>query len=511
MKSAASINQFSKYIPTVIFVIGGVLVLAVTGYLLSNSSTKFYEPQPGASSTCYSYGNYSAGTCNNALCTTSVGSNLGNKCMSPNPKSGSGVVTRCRIQGEQDTITDCCLYGNPSSTGVCPASGTPTLTPTLTSTPTASYCSTYGNHTRLSCTNSPCPSGRNCVGWAIAGASDTKCLSRVSSADQILDCCAAGIPLQGSTCVYNTPTPTPSRTATPTPTTTRVPTPPPTTTVPPTTVPATCNLGSHPKYSCGNPRCTTGSSWYNCTDHAMVDAVKYGCVFQDANYDYSVNCCAIGTTPKLHTDGKYYCVLPTATPTATVTHTATPPLTTLPPTTVPTTSTPTNTPNPTAYFCTNYSAYPNSTCTNQICSSTAACAQQSLQGANHVKCLKRTNYERVYDCCAEGQTISSGTCVSSTPTPTGTDTPTPTLTTSPTNTQTPTPTVSTTGTPTGTGTDTPMPTATGTPKVTHTPSETGFAEDALIYIGGSLYVIGVVFFIVSRQLNARKVEPLATK
>ncbi|MCC7303812.1 hypothetical protein IT418_00110 [bacterium] len=85
--------------------------------------------------------------------------------------------------------------------------------------------------------------------------------------------------------------------------------------------------------------------------------------------------------------------------------------------------------------------------------------------------------------------------VTSTPpaTPTATTTVTPT-----------TPTVTLTATPTTPPTRTP----TRTPSITHSPSETGFADDILLYIGGVLYVVGVIAFMGARiVMSAKKPRP----
>ncbi len=223
----------------------------------------------------------------------------------------------------------------------------------------------------------------------------------------------------------------------------------------------------------------------------------------EAGTEKIYDCCAqdgsvVGTT------GNFSCS--TSAPTAT-----TPPAgTTQPPNP---TSTSTSTPKPTGIFCKDFSKdYPNRTCNNAICSGTKdTCARQLLTDAKQKYCIVRTSVERVYSCCAAGKKIVDGACVSSTPTPTptltssGTPTPSPTITTTVTDTPTNTPTI-TTGTPTvTTGTPTVTtgtPTTTKTPSATHSPSETGFADEPLLYIGAILYAVGVVSFVAARYYGA---------
>jgi hypothetical protein len=47
------------------------------------------------------------------------------------------------------------------------------------------------------------------------------------------------------------------------------------------------------------------------------------------------------------------------------------------------------------------------------------------------------------------------------------------------------------------------PTQTQTVTVTHTPSDTGFAEDILLYLGGILYAVGVIAFMGARVLGTK--------
>lgn len=445
MKKLASKNRM-KQLPTIIFAIAGLIVLGVTGFLLSDPGRRLWEPESEAAGYCSSYASYTAGSCTNTSCTTALGTgNLGNKCASPNPKSGTGVVTKCKITGERDTIVDCCRYGNPSSSGVCPATTTPPPTTTVppTATPTAFYCSTYGNHTKNSCTNTTCPSGRHCASKSLSGASNVKCVSR-STYDQIFDCCPSGqvINSAGTACVSTTPT-------TPIPTPTK----------------AYCNeYGSHPKNTCSNTSCANFGTGLDCRNEWVANAIGRKCL-NASSTDVIKDCCAPGAVVK-GTSGSFYCdaTTNTVTPTPTATRTPSP--------------TATRTPSPTA---------------------------------------------------------------TRTPSPTATRTPTPTNTGSPTPTptQTSTPTVSSTGTstpsitpqctraplpsgcqytsddctntsyacnfpPPPTSTVPPTTTGTRTPSVTHTPSETGFADNVLLYIGGTLYAIGVFAFVGARYVNVAR-------
>lgn len=451
MKKLTSKNRM-KQLPTIIFAIAGLIVLGVTGFLLSDPGRKLWEPGSEAAGFCNNYGTYSSGTCNNTSCTTALGTgNLGNKCAS-RALSGTGYVTKCRIIGEQDQIVDCCRNGAPSASGVCPgttptATPTPTRTPTPTPTPSSGYCSSYGNHAKNSCTNATCPSGRYCASKSLSGASNVKCVSR-STYDQIFDCCPSGqvINSAGTACVIigpTTPVPTPTK--------------------------AYCNdYGSHPKNTCSNTSCANFGTGLDCRNEWVANAIGRKCL-NASSTDVIKDCCAPGAVVK-GTSGSFYCdaTTNTVTPTPTATRTPTP--------------TATRTPSPTA------TRTPSPTATR-------------------------------------------------TPTPTTSRTPTPTNTGSPTPTSTPT--VSSTGTttpsitpqctrvplpsgcqytsddctntsytcnfpPPPTTTVPPTTTGTRTPSVTHTPSETGFADDVLLYIGGTLYAIGVFAFVGARYVNVAR-------
>lgn len=436
-----------KQLPTIIFVIAGLIVLGVTGFLLSDPGRRLWEPQSEAAVPC-TYGSYAAGTCNNTACTTALGTgNLGNKCASPNPKSGTGVVTKCKIIGERETIVDCCRYGSPSSSGVCSgttptATPTPTRTPTPTATPTAFRCTAYGTYTKNSCSNTNyCPSGRYCAARTLSGASSTKCLSRTATSDQILDCCPSGQVINGAgtACVIigpTTPVPTPTK--------------------------AYCNeYGSHPKNTCSNTSCSQFGTGLDCRNEWVGFAIGRKCL-NESSTDVIKDCCAPGSVVR-GSSGNYYCDATTSTVTPTATRTPSP--------------TATSTPNPTA---------------SRTPSPTAS---------------------RTPSPTATGTPAPTGTVTSTaTPSPTGTATPsiTPQCTRAPlpsgcqytsdecTNTeytcnQTPTPSVTI-----------PPTTVARTPSVTHTPSETGFADNVLLYIGGALYTVGVFAFVGARYVNVAR-------
>lgn len=497
-----------KQVPSIIFAIAGLFLLSVTGFLLSDPGRKLWNPQPQAAVPC-GYGTYSSGHCSNSLCTTALGTtNLGNKCSGGNPKSGYHV-TKCRIPGDHsESIVDCCTTGNPTGSS-CP--GSTTTTPTPTPTPTAHYCSTYGTFPRNSCTNLQCPTGRYCATRLLTGAVATFCLSRTSTSDQMMSCCAAGYILNsaGTSCINGATTPTPSPTPSPT--------------------LRDCSWGSYPIGTCSNTSCGTNMG-YDCRGEQVYNALRRKCKnltgTGSSQKEEIVDCC--GTNAHVAgSSGSYYCQ-------ANVTSSPTP--------------------NPTQ--CT-YGTYEGvSMCTaNAACPSGRSCTSWgavSNADSNAKKCRSVSGSTvQIMDCCPVGQTLNSAktACVSttnptSTPQLTGnptnppistissTHTPSPTVTPTPSNpTQSPTgtntPTVSgtgsptvpqttTTGSPTGSGTPTGTGTPTSsippttypstprTPSVTHTPGETGFAEDVLLYIGGALYIIGVLAFVGARYIGAGK-------
>lgn len=291
---------------------------------------------------------------------------------------------------------------------------------------------------------------------------------------EIIDCCPIGysVSTDGKSCTSPTPTPTATQSQTPTPST------------------------------CAN-KCVPAA---NCIERAIGPCPSAGDVY----------CCKIAS--------------PTPTNTTTTTPTPTTPTGTNPPPT----STPTSTPKPTGIFCTDFKKdYPNRTCNNQICSGTPeTCARRLLTNAKQKYCIHRTSVERVYSCCRAGDIIVGDACVSATPTPTVTASQTPTMTASgtptgtPTLTGTPTPSITPSITPSCTRpplpsgchynsddcTDTTyscdVPTTSNTPSVTHTPSETGFADEPLLYIGVILYGIGVLSFVAARYYGVARRKSL---
>lgn len=206
----------------------------------------------------------------------------------------------------------------------------------------------------------------------------------------------------------------------------------------------------------------------------------------------------------------------------------------------------------------NNGAYPLGYCPDPKCTYPIdKCRSNDMKNATQVHCVIQNpaqNAEKIFDCCAgtitgAQDTLACSSSASGTPTatntgtPTATNTGTPSVTNTPTGTNTGTPSVTNSGTPTGTTTATPpvtttmipsctraplpsgchytsdnctntaytcntTPTVTKTPSVTHKPGDTGFSEEPLLYIGGLLYVIGVVSFVGARYYGVARRKTL---
>lgn len=468
----------AKRLPTLFFVVAGVLVLGITGFMLSDAGKKFYEPQPGADSETPHYCDY--GIYPRGECTNSTDCPSGRSCR-VGPLNGAEVkYIKCvTYSTNQQQIMDCCKQGVSMN-----SEHTACVNPTSTPTPTKHYCD-YGSNPKGTCSNTSCDiggSGLDCRPEWVANALRRQCLS-ASSTDMIKDCCGAGATVKGSPGNFYCDA---TSTATPTPTKTN------------------CTYGSYPLGTCSNSPCPSGrycTSWH-AVSNADPSAKK--CKSVSSSTEQIMDCCPAGMV--FSDANKTSCVsAPNPTSTSTPTSTATPNPTTTPPGTK---------------FCTSYTtSYKNRTCINAICAKKLDCAQQDLAGDSYRYCIKRTTVEKVYSCCKAGVQIVNGSCAG--PTDTVTPAPSDTVTSTPSDTDTPTPSDTATPPPSDTvtpppsdtepppsGTVTPTPSVSSTPSITHTAAPTGFVEDILLYIGGALYAIGVFAFVAARYLGVARRKPV---
>jgi hypothetical protein len=271
-----------------------------SGYTIQNGACV----APGQ---CTTYGSHPLNSCTNTACPT------GRNCSAQSLSGASNV--KCLSRSSSDYIYDCCPSGSTIQNGVCVAPG---------------QCTNYGSNPLNTCTNTACPTGRNCKSQSLSGASNVKCLSR-SSVDYIYDCCPSGYNILNGVCV----------------------------------APGQCtNYGSNPLNSCTNTACPTGR---NCAAQSLTNATNVRCLSRTSS-DNIYDCCASGATIQ---NGA--CVAPGQ--------------------------------------CTNYGSNPINTCTNTACPTGRNCASQSLTNATNVKCLSRSSVDYIYDCCASGATIENGACV----------------------------------------------------------------------------------------------------
>jgi len=196
----------------------------------------------------------------------------------------------------------------------------------------SAYCGTYGNHTLNSCTNTACPSGRNCAANSLSGANATLCLSRNASYDSIYDCCPSGSSIVNGVCV----------------------------------APGYCgSYGNNTLNMCTNTACPSGR---NCAPNSLTSADVTKCLARGGGYDVIADCCAAGVS----ISGTRCAV---------------------------------------AGYCSSYGNNPLNSCTNTACPTGRSCAGTSLGGANVTKCLARSSYDVIADCCAAGSSIINGQCV----------------------------------------------------------------------------------------------------
>lgn len=197
----------------IVFAIIGIFALGITSTLLANPASRFWEPQSQAFATptpstilCTEYKNYPEGTCNNTTCPT--GRYCSQKVVAGSTEGDGKLCQQYRTDG--DNIYDCCPAGmilNPART-TC-------IIPTAMPTPAPSkvFCDQYKNYPDGTCNNNICPSGRYCAQNTVngaAGGDGRLCQQNRTDGDNILDCCPAGMVLNGTktACVAPTPIPT---------------------------------------------------------------------------------------------------------------------------------------------------------------------------------------------------------------------------------------------------------------------------------------------------------------
>ena len=161
----------AKRLPTMFFVVAGVLVLGITGFMLSDAGKKFYEPDSRAA-------DLECTATQKIICSDVI-------------HVPFGWTVRCK---DGLFYRYCCPSGFTNVGGYC-----------------KKVCYPDGIYPANTCSNSKCPSGRNC-GYNTKNATTVNCFNATtSSGDVIVSCCNPGVSISNNACVTPTPSPTPTK------------------------------------------------------------------------------------------------------------------------------------------------------------------------------------------------------------------------------------------------------------------------------------------------------------